>query len=116
MTISGKNKRGQVRAIKAKNSRVSFNDSGISKIPKSPGVYKINNNGKTSYIGSTNNLQRRAKEHKRTGNTGTSISYQKTSTRRQAYNIERNSIRRTCPSHNKTKPDSCKGFWEKFLG
>lgn len=117
MAVRGRNRCGQVRAIKAKQtSRVPFTTSGISKIPKSPGVYKINQYGKTRYIGSTNDLHRRVKEHQRTGNTGTSVSYQKTSTRTQAYNLERNSIRRTCPSRNRTKPNSCKGFWERFLG
>jgi len=116
--VKGRNKSSQNRAIKAKQKakRVPFTAAGFSKLPKGPGTYTINSNGQRSYIGSTNNLQRRAKEHIRNGNHGTSLSYKRAVTRKQAYSMERNSIRRTCPSRNRTKPDSCKGFWEKNFG
>lgn len=113
--VKGKNQSRQKKAIKAKSKRQPFTSTGISKLPKKPGVYTINSNG-DKYIGSTNNLQRRAKEHKQNGQDGTSISYKQTVTRKQAYDIERKSIQRTCPTNNKTKPDSCKGFWEKNFG
>ena len=113
--VKGRNKSGQIKAIKSKTKRVPFTTSGISKLPKRPGMYTINQNGE-KYIGSTNNIQRRAQEHKRSGKDGSSISYKQAVTRHQAYNMERNSIRKTCPRHNKTKPDSCKGFWEKNFG
>lgn len=113
--VRGKNKAGQRKAIKAKSKRVSYNVAGASKLPRGPGVYTINDNGK-KYVGSTNNLKRRAQEHIRNGKSGTSISYKRTVTRQQAYKMERNTINRTCPAKNKTKPDSCKGFWEKNFG
>jgi len=114
--LKGRNKSGQRRAIRAKQfaNRVPFNYKGVSKLPRSPGMYKINTNGNLSYIGSTNNLRRRAREHMRNGNDGSSISFKRTVTRRQAYNLERKSIRRSCPTRNRTKPNSCKGFWERF--
>ncbi len=115
IVVKGRNKSGQRRAIKAKQNRVPFNEKGISKLPKSPGLYKINSNGET-YIGSTNNLQRRAKEHLKTGNHGTSLSFKRAVTRKQAYYMEKNLIRKSCPSRNVTKPDSCKGFFEKHFG
>ena len=113
--VKGKNKTKQKKAIKTKSKRQPFTTNGISKLPKSPGVYTINSNGE-KYIGSTNNIQRRIKEHKRNGRDGSSISFKQTGTRKQAYNMERKSIQKTCPAHNKTKPDSCKGFWEKNFG
>ena len=94
--VRGRNKSGQRRAIKAKQNakRVPFTSAGLSKLPKGPGVYTINSNGGRSYIGSTSNLQRRAKEHMRNGNHGTSLSYKRAVTRKQAYSMERNSIRK----------------------
>ena len=115
--VRGKNKAGQKKAIKskAKSKRVPYNPTGVSKLPKRPGVYTINDDGK-KYVGSTGNLRRRTQEHLRNGKTGTSVSYTQTVTRQQAYNVEKKKIQRTCPSHNKTKPDSCKGFWERNFG
>jgi len=116
--LKGRNKAGQRRAIKAKQyaNRVSFNYKGISKLPRSPGMYKINSNGHLSYIGSTNNLRRRAREHMRNRNDGTSLSYRRTVTRQQASTLERNAIRGSCPPRNRVKPVSCKGFWERNFG
>lgn len=113
--VRGKNKAGQRKAIKVKSKRVSYSPAGVSKLPRGPGVYTINDNGK-KYVGSTGNLRRRNQEHLRNGKSGTSVSYTRTVTRQQAYAIERNKISRSCPSRNKTKPDSCKGFWEKNFG
>ncbi len=115
--VRGKNKAGQKKAIKSKSNtkRVPYTPTDASKLPRGPGVYTINDNGK-KYVGSTNNLKRRTQEHMRNGKSGTSISYKRTVTRQQAYNMERNTIKRTCPAKNKTKPDSCKGFWEKNFG
>jgi len=115
--VKGRNRAGQRRAIKAKQKRkrVPFNKKGISKLPKSPGTYTINSDG-DKYVGSTNNLQRRAKEHLRNRNDGNSLSYKRAVTRKQASGMERKLIRRSCPSRNITKPDSCKGFWEKNFG
>ena len=110
--VKGKNKSKQKKAIKTKSKRQPFTSTGISKLPKRPGVYTINSNGE-KYIGSTNNIQRRVKEHKRNSLYGASISFKQTVTRKQAYDLERKSIQNSCPAHNKTKPDSCKGFWEK---
>src|SRR3989304_8360933 len=109
--LHGRNQSGQRKAIRAKQyaNRVLFNERGISKLPRGPGMYKINSNGQLSYIGSTNNLRRRAKEHMRNGNDGTSISFKRTVTRQQASSLERKSIRRSCPPTNRAKPDSCKG-------
>jgi len=115
--LKGRNKSGQRRAIKAKQyaKRVPFNKKGISKLPRGPGIYKINS-GRETYVGSSKNIKRRVQEHKRNGNTGNSISFKRTVTRRQAYNLEKNTIRRTCPTKNRTKPDSCKGFLERHFG
>lgn len=115
--VKGRNRAGQRRAIKAKQKRkrVSFNKTGISKLPKSPGMYIINSDG-DKYVGSTNNLQRRAKEHLRNGNNGNSLSFKRAVTRKQASSMERKLIRNSCPSRNVTKPDSCKGFFEKHFG
>lgn len=115
--VRGKNRSGQIKAIKSKTKpkRVPYNSTSVSKLPKRPGVYTINDNGK-KYVGSTGNLRRRTQEHLRNGKTGTSVSFTQTVTRDQAYDIERKRIQRTCPSRNKTKPDSCKGFWEKNFG
>ena len=49
--VRGKNKAGQRRAIKAKSKRVSYSPAGVSKLPRGPGVYTINDNGK-KYVGS----------------------------------------------------------------
>ena len=116
--LKGRNKSGQLRAIRAKQfaNRVPFNYKGVSKLPRGPGMYKINSDGQTRYIGSTNNLQRRAREHMRNGNDGSSLSFKRTVTRKQAYYLERKSIRRSCPPTNRTKPSSCKGFWERNFG
>lgn len=113
--VKGRNKSGQRRAIKAKQKRVPFNERGISNLPRAPGMYKINSDGDT-YIGSTKNLRRRLQEHRRNGNTGNSISFNRTVTRKQANILERNLIRKSCPSLNSAKPDSCKGFWERNFG
>lgn len=116
--VKGKNKAGQRKAIKAKQGprRVPLNPAGVSKLPKTPGVYTINSNGQRSYIGSTNNLQRRAKEHLRNGNNGTSLSYKRAVTRKQAFAMEKNTIKRSCPTTNRIKPANCKGFWESLFG
>ena len=115
--MKGRNRAGQRRAIKAKQNkkRVPFTERGISKLPKSPGIYTINSDGE-KYIGHTNNLQRRAKEHLRDGNDGTSISFKRAVTKKQASSMEKKLLRNLCPTGNKLKPDSCKGFWEKNFG
>jgi predicted GIY-YIG superfamily endonuclease len=117
--MRGRNIRGQIKAIKTNDytaKRVSFTDVGISKLPNINGVYKIGCGKKPLYIGSTSDLHRRINEHKRSGNDGCSISYIPTRTRKEAYNLERNLIGKSCPSRNKTKPDNCKSNWEKFFG
>ena len=116
--VKGQNKSRQIKAIKTKQKakRVPFNEKGISKLPRGPGVYKINSYGQTSYIGSTKNLRRRAREHMRNGNDGTSISFKRTVTKQQASNLERSSIRRSCPPTNRMKPANCKGFLERHFG
>ncbi len=115
--MKGKNQRGQRKAIKQKSkmNRISYTTSGVSKLPRSPGVYTINHSGE-KYIGSTKDLRGRIGQHMRNGREGTTVSFRRTVTRKQAYDIERKSIRRTCPSQNKTKPDICKNFWEKNFG
>ncbi len=114
--VYGRNKRGQIRAIKAKNNsrRVSFNDRGISKLPNSPGVYKLGCNGRTSYIGSSGNVKRRVQQHKQNGRDSCYVNYTPTRTRKQAYDLERKFIRKSCPSDNRTKPNNCKSVWEKW--
>lgn len=112
--VKGRNRAGQIRAIKSK--RVSFDNLGISKLPSTSGMYKIGCGTKASYVGSTNNLRRRAQEHKQNGNDGCYFSFVQTRSRKQAYNIERNKIRNSCPPRNKTKPNSCKSTWERLLG
>lgn len=115
--VNGKNRSGQIRSIKFKNrSRVSFSSSGISKIPSKSGVYKIGCGPETYYIGSTNDLKRRAKEHKRNGNDGCFFSFVQTRTRKQAFSIEKKNIGSTCPTRNKTKPTRCKSNWERWFG
>ena len=115
--VKGRNKAGQIRAIKTKQKikRVPFNDSGILKLPKSPGMYIINSGGE-KYVGSTKNLQRRAKEHLRNGNDGNSLSFKRAVTKKQASGMEKKLIRESCPTKNRTKPDSCKGFLERNFG
>ena len=115
--VKGRNRAGQRRAIKAnkKLNRVPFSDRSISKLPKGPGMYIINSDG-DKYVGSTNNLQRRAKEHLRNGNDGNSLSFKRAVTKKQASSMEKKLIRNSCPTRNKLKPDSCKGFWEKNFG
>jgi len=116
--VRGRNKSGQRRAIKAKQNakRVPFTSAGLSKLPKGPGVYTINSNGRRSYIGSAKNIKQRVQTHRRNGNTGNSISFKRTVTRKQAYDMERKLIGKSCPSRNVTKPDRCKGFFEKNFG
>jgi len=79
-------------------------------------VYKIGCGSNTYYVGSTNNLRRRAQEHRRNGNDGCYFSFVRTKSRKEAYNIERNKIGNSCPPRNETKPNSCKSVWERFLG
>jgi len=114
--VHGRNKIGQIKSIKARNNsrRVSFNDLGISKLPDSPGVYKLGCNGRTSYIGSSGNLKRRVQQHKQNGKDSCYINYIPTRTRKQAYDLERNLIGKSCPSDNRTKPNNCKSIWEKW--
>ena len=97
--------------------RRQFDWNGIGKLPKSAGVYKIGCGKDTYYIGSTNNLKRRAAEHKRNGNDGCYINYLPTKTRKQAYDIERSLIGKKCPSRNQAKPSSCNtNFLNRLFG
>ena len=93
--------------------RVPFTNDGIAKIPKKIGVYTIDNNGE-KYVGSTINLQNRAKQHKRSEMNGVSLRFKQMNTRKEAYDYERKVIQRTCPTINKKKPSSCKTFIENF--
>jgi len=55
------------RRIIRKGLRWAVTKKNINDVPRAPGVYALYYYGKRRYVGQTNNLQRRLKEHLRNG-------------------------------------------------
>lgn len=98
-----------------KGINVNFSPTELNKLPKSSGVYISGCGRQIDYIGSSGNIQRRVKQQVRNGLDGCFIKAIPTKTRRQAYDLERNLIAKTCPTQNQTKPSSCKSDLSRLL-
>ncbi len=78
---------------------------GRSSAPESPGVYRLKaKDGKTNYEGSTNNLQRRIKEHHRDPNKHFSkFTYEQKESTRDARTKEKSDLKKDKPPENKKR-------------
>lgn len=87
---------------------MKFGKSAIAKLPRQPGVYAYNCFPTQGYIGSTKNLRRRTGEHLREGKyRGCELTIIPTKTKNEARKLERELIKKYCPSDNKLGKKSC---------
>jgi len=97
--------------------KVNFNRSGFQKLPKTSGVYISGCGKEIGYIGSSGNIQQRVKQQINNGLDGCHIKVIPTRTRKQAYDLERTLIGKTCPPQNRLKPGKCKtSLWDQLFG
>ncbi len=87
---------------------MKYGSSVFGKLPKRAGGYIIDCNGKIVYAGKTNDLQRRAKEHSRTGKyEGCYFKPFPTRSVKKAGETEKKLINRYCPPDNKVGKKNC---------
>lgn len=87
---------------------MKYGRSIFGKLPKKSGAYIIDCDGRIVYAGKTNNLQRRAKEHSRSGRFG-GCRFKPIQTRNEveAGKIEKRLINRNCPPDNNLGKKNC---------
>jgi excinuclease UvrABC nuclease subunit len=100
-----------------KKFRVGYSRDSLGSIPDRPGVYRIVDcDGSTRYVGRTNNLRRRTREHLNDGQAfGACHVSGYTMGNRRTYDVERKLISRHCPPGNTRGKKGCNDDFLSWL-
>lgn len=93
---------GFIMTKSRRKNKAKFTKSELDKLPDSSGMYRIQTEGgRTNYVGVSNNVKERLKQHKREGNIPGSYFSIEYMPKSKAETKENSVIRREKPKHNK---------------